>query len=104
MLEANLAVYKLLTIKNSDFKKIVLKNAKILKREGFKNLSAEIIFNKKGYYTQNNVSDFRVTMLQFRKKIYFFIQTSSAAILIEDEELKPYKYWSVMYTYTTVNY
>ncbi len=102
LLEANLAVYKLRTIKKKVLEKQVLKNANILKREGFKNLSAEIIFNKKGFYTQNNVSDFRVTMLQFKKKIYFFIQTSSATILIEDEQLKPYTYWSVMYTYTTI--
>jgi len=102
MLEANLAVYKLVSVKDSKVEKNILKNAKILKREGFKNLTAEIIFNRQGMYTQNNVSDFRVAMLEYKKIIYFFIQTPSNAILIQDEELKPYTYWSVMYTYATV--
>ena len=101
MLEANLAVYKLRSVNDSKVEKNILKKAKILKREGFKNLRAEVVFNEKGMYTQNNVSDFRVAMLEYRKKIYFFIQTPSNAILIEDEELRPYKYWSVMYSYTT---
>jgi len=102
MLEANLAVYKLVSVKDSKVEKSILKNAKILKREGFKNLTAKIIFNEQGMYTQNNVNDFRVAMLEYRKTIYFFIQTPLNAILIKDEELKPYTYWSVLYTYATV--
>ena len=102
MLEANLAVYKLLSVKDAKVEKNILKNAKILKREGFKNLTAEVVFNEKGMYTQSNASDFRVAMLEYGKTIYFFLQTPSNAILIKDEELKPYKYWSVMYTYSTV--
>ncbi len=102
MLEANLAVYKLLTIKDKSRIKSILKYGKILKREGFKNISASILLNEKGFFTHNDVSDLRVSMLQDRKSIYFFIQTNSSAILIQDEELKPYSHWSVLYTYATV--
>ena len=102
MLEANLAVYKLLTIQKKEIQKIVLKYGNVLKREGFKNINASVFLNKQGMYTQNNISDLRVTMMEYRARIYFYIQTRSGAILIEDEELRPYKYWSVLYTYATV--
>ena len=102
MLEANLAVYNLVTIKEKTDRKKILSDAKVLKREGFKSLSSSMHLNKQGLYTQNRVLDLRVTMLEYSKKIYFYMQTQSGAILIHDEELKPYKYWSVLYTYTTV--
>jgi len=102
MLEANLAVYKLLTIKDKSRVKSILKYGKVLKREGFKNINASILLNKQGLFTRNDISDLRVSMLQDRNSIYFFIQTRSSAILIQDEELRPYKFWSVLYTYLTV--
>ena len=102
MLEANLAVYKLVTVKAKPFQKVVLKYGHILKREGLKNVNASVFLNAKGFYTQNDISDLRVTMIEHRKKIYFYIQNASSAILILDEELEPYRYWSVLYTYATV--
>ncbi len=102
MLEANLAVYKLLTIKEKKSQKTILKSSKVLKREGFKSMNSSFMVNKQGMFTQSHIRDLQVTMLEYKKKIYFFIQTPSNAILFQDEELKPYKYWSVMYTYSTV--
>ncbi|MEA2098516.1 MAG: ArsS family sensor histidine kinase [Campylobacterota bacterium] len=102
MLEVNLAIYKLKIVKKNEAKKIVLEKGKILKQEGFKNINEALMLNKKGLYTQKNISDLRVSMLQHKKTIYFFIQTPSSSILLHDEDLKPYKYISVLYTYTTV--
>ena len=102
MLEANLAIYKLLIIKDKELQTSVLEYAKVLKREGFKSINSSLMLNEQGIYTQNNISDLRVTMMQHKQGIYFFIQTPSSAILIFDEELNPYKSWSVLYTYTTV--
>ena len=102
MLEANLAVYKLQTIKDKKLQKEILRSADILKREGFRNINGSVFFDKKGVYTQNSVSDLRVTMVQSHETIYFYMQTRSNAILIQDEELKPYTAWSVLYTYLTV--
>lgn len=102
MLEANLAVYKLITIKDKKKINTILKTADILKKEGFKSINGSILLNQKGIYTQNNFSDLRVTMIQNDKTIYFYMQTPSNAILIQDEELEPYRAWSVLYTYLTV--
>ena len=101
MLEANLAVYKLRIEKDNVLQKRILKSGKILKQEGFKTVGSTLKLNNKGIYTQQVVSDLRATMIQWSRGIYFFIQTPAGSILIHDEELKPYKYWSVMYTYTT---
>jgi len=102
MLEANLAVYKLVTIKDKKTIKEVLRTADVLKREGFKSINGSVLLNQKGLYTQNNFTDLRVTMMQNDKTIYFYMQTPSNAILIQDEELQPYRAWSVLYTYLTV--
>ncbi len=102
MLEANLAIYQLQIIKDKESQKSVLKKGKILKREGFKSINEALMLNKRGLYKQKPVNDLRATMIQDRKLIYFYIQTKNAAILIQDEDLKPYRYLSVLYTYTTI--
>jgi two-component system OmpR family sensor kinase len=53
-------------------------------------------------YTQNFATDMQVSMIEYRKKIYFYIQTTTGAILIQDEELQPYKSWNVFYAYMTI--
>lgn len=102
MLEANLAVYKLLIIKEKKLGKEILDEGTILKREGFKSIDSSMMLNNQGMYTQNNVSDLSVSMVQNEKSIYFLMQTQAGSILIKDEELEPYSDWSVFYTYSTV--
>jgi len=102
MLEANLAVYKLLKIKNIDLQTRILSSAKLLKKEGFKNINSSLLVNKNGLYTQSHISDLTISMLEYKKKIYFFLKTKSTSILIQDEELQSYKYGSVLYSYMTI--
>jgi len=102
MLEANLAVYKLQIQKDKKESKNIIKNAKLLKREGFKNINTAFKLSNRGLYTQNFATDMQVSMIEYRKKIYFYIQTMTGAILIQDEELKPYRSWNVFYAYTSI--
>ena len=102
MLEANLAIYKLRIEKDADKQNNILNTGKILKQEGFKRVEQELMLHSKHFFTKEIVHDLRVTMLQSKKRIYFYMQTNSGSILIEDEELSPYKYWSVMYSYSTI--
>jgi two-component system OmpR family sensor kinase len=48
------------------------------------------------------VTELTVKMLQYNKKIYFYFTSPSRSILILDEELKPYKYYSLAYSYMTI--
>jgi len=102
MLEANLAVYKLLMIKDDSFHREILQNAKVLKREGFKSFDTSFMVDESGMYTRNSVSNLRATMFEFEQKIYFYIQTQRGAILIEDEELEPYDFMNLLYAYSTL--
>ncbi len=102
MLEANLAVYKFVIEKDNTAKKIILEKSKILKQKNFKRLDEAIMLNKEGLYTQKVVRDLRISMVQLRKTIYFYIQTPKGSILIQDEELKPYTYFSIAYSYLTI--
>ena len=102
MLEANLAVYKFILEKDDSRKKTILKNAKILKKKDFKSVNESLKFSRKGMYKQKTVTDLTSTMLEFNKKIYFYIEGPSKSVLILDEELKPYVYYSLFYSYLTI--
>lgn len=101
MFEANLAVYNLHTEKDTTRQDIIIKQCDVLKREGFQSVDEELLIDEEGFYTRKVVKDLRATMVQFQKKIYFYIQTPTGSILIEDEKIRPYSYGSIVYTYTT---
>ncbi|MDK9693814.1 MAG: ArsS family sensor histidine kinase [Sulfurimonas sp.] len=102
MLEANLAVYNFVLIKQKADATVILKNAKTLKKKDFQNVNASLLFSGNGFYTQRVVTDLSATMLEFNKKIYFHISSPNASVIILDEELKPYKYWSVISPYLLI--
>ncbi len=102
MLEANMAVYNLLIIKEPKKQKEILQKAQMLKREGFKSLNSSLMLDINGLYRKNTVSNLSATMLEYNKNIYFYIQTEESSILIKDEELKPYSYINILYVYTTI--
>ncbi|MDY0116121.1 MAG: ArsS family sensor histidine kinase [Sulfurimonadaceae bacterium] len=102
LLEANLAVYNFRMEKNKTLKKVILQHGNILKQEGFQSVDDAVMLNSYGVFTKKVVSDLRATMLQYKSIIYFHIETPSGSIIIEDEELKPYRPWNILYVYTTV--
>ncbi|ADN08576.1 ArsS family sensor histidine kinase [Sulfurimonas autotrophica] len=102
MLEANLAVYNLEVTKDEKLKKEIFEKGKILKREGFKSFNTSLLINDKGLYTKNVVTNLRATMIQYKRNIYFHIETPNGDILIKDNELKPYSYINLLYSYITI--
>ena len=102
MLEANLAVYDLEVIKDKKAKHTILSKSEILKREGFKSFNTSLMISEKGMYTKNTVTNLRATMLQYKRGIYFHIETPNGDILIRDNDLKPYSYINILYTYATI--
>lgn len=102
MLEANLAVYSFVLEKDNEAIKTVLNNAKVLKRKDFQSVKSSLMLSQEGFFTKKTVTDLTTTMLEFNKKIYFYIQAPTSSVLILDEELRPYRYWSVAYSYMTI--
>ncbi len=102
MLEANLAVYNFVVEKDLKKAKRIIKKAKLLKSEEFKSVKEAVKLGIQGLYTHKTISDLKINMLQRHKKIYFYIQSSKGSILILDEKLKPYTYWSLAYAYLTI--
>ena len=102
MLDANLAVYKMQIVKENDEQRDVLKKGTVLKREGFESYKVSLMINSAGGYSQNRITKLRATMYQYKKTIYFHMQTRNAGILIKDEDLKPYSYLNMLYAYSTI--
>ncbi|MBN2782676.1 MAG: sensor histidine kinase, partial [Campylobacterales bacterium] len=102
MLEANLAVYNLIIEKEKYKIDMILNNGEILKSDGFKNIDKTILLGDRGIFTTDVVIELRASMLELHRKIYFYIQTPDGSILIQDEELKPYMPWNILYFYAIV--
>jgi len=102
MLDANLAVYKMQIIKDIKEDKAVISKGSILKREGFRSVNALLMLNETGLYTTNTITKLRATMIKYKRGIYFYMQTKNSAILIKDEDLKPYNYINILYAYSTI--
>ncbi|MFT7860156.1 MAG: ArsS family sensor histidine kinase, partial [Sulfurimonas sp.] len=102
MLEANLAIYNLFIVNDKEKTKEILKGAKLLKKEGFKSFNTSLMINKNGLFTKNTVTDLKASMLEYKKRIYFRIESPDSEVLIKDEELKPYSYINILYFYNLV--
>nr|WP_321267888.1 ArsS family sensor histidine kinase [uncultured Sulfurimonas sp.] len=102
MLEANLAVYKFLIEKDEKEQEKIKKIGKLLKQSTFTSVDEAIMLNNQGIYTQKVVRDLRISMFELRKTIYFYLESPIGSVLIEDEELKPYTYYSIAYSYMTI--
>lgn len=102
MLEANLAVYDLFIIKEKEEQKKILEKSTLLKQEGFKSFNTSLMINKNGLFTKNTVTDLQANMLEYNKHIYFHIEGPESEVYIRDDDLKPYSYINIMYSYSMV--
>ncbi|MBD3797023.1 MAG: HAMP domain-containing histidine kinase [Campylobacterales bacterium] len=102
MLEANLAVYDLFIIKEKEEQKKILEKSTLLKQEGFKSFNTSLMINKNGLFTKNTVTDLQANMLEYNKHIYFHIEGPESEAYIRDDDLKPYSYINIMYSYSMV--
>lgn len=102
MLEANLAVYKFVLEKKEQDKKRIIEQATILKQRTLKRVDEAIMLNNQGLYTRKITRDFRISMLKYANRIYFYIESPLGSVLIQDEELKPFTYYSIAYSYLTI--
>jgi len=101
MLDANLAVYKLNKVDLSKINEVSTRG-KFLKQKSSKSIDNQLMMNGRGFYTQKIIRDSRISMFDYKNAIYFLLQAPNGSLLVEDEELKPYKYFNLLYAYTTV--
>ncbi len=102
MLEANLAIYNINLEKDRKKIKTILKTGRVLMQKDFQSIGSSLMLSAMGAYTKKIVQDMSVSMLEYKKNIYFYIKAPSSSILVHDEELKPFKSSSIIYIYTVV--
>ncbi|MDQ7044508.1 MAG: ArsS family sensor histidine kinase [Sulfurimonas sp.] len=100
MFEANLAVYKFKLETDEKFIKRILKKGEILKQDG--NEDKILLVKKQDLFSQVKVKRLRTTMLEYKYSIFFYIQSPLGYVLIQDEELRPYRAWSLFYAYASI--
>ena len=101
MLEANLAAYDLNYVSRPEGSNVI-KEAKVLKSEEFKSVNDAFVFNPGGVYRQHLVENMRASMLQYKNRIYFYIESPRRVLLLEDSRLRPYTYWNLFSAYTII--
>lgn len=99
LFEANLAVYNIDTIHNTHDKELIVKHARVLKKEGYKEYSTLFGYRKNIFYSRHNVTDVDVTMLELNKKIYFHIVALNDNYMLEDRTLKSFNPYKLYYGY-----
>ncbi|MBU0631488.1 HAMP domain-containing histidine kinase [bacterium] len=99
--EANLAIYNMAVIPENLTSEI-LKQGKILKEDGEKKIDSTYFFSKDMIYKQNTTSHMETAMLQYKRAIYFYINSDNGKIMIIDNTLKPYKAWNLLSGYVSI--
>lgn len=99
--EANLAIYNMAVISENSTSEI-LKKGKILKEDGEKKIDSTYFFSKDMVYKQNTTSHMETAMLQYKRAIYFYINSDAGRIMIIDNTLKPYKAWNLLSGYVSI--
>ncbi|MFH0710350.1 MAG: ArsS family sensor histidine kinase [Pseudomonadota bacterium] len=98
ILEANLAVYDLYVVYDSEYEKIT-QNSTVLKTQG-NEISQSISFDAP--YNDLIVTQMHAKMLEYEGKIYFWIQSDHYSILLEDSKVQGYSPSYLLYAYGTI--
>ncbi len=101
-LQANLAVYNLEMVQDTHKLKQVLQKGQILKQQTFQTLNESVMFKEGGFYTKKVIQEVHVAMMEYKSKIYFYIETPVGIVLIRDNKMQPYKIWPLLYVYLSV--
>jgi len=102
VLEANLAVYGIDRVNDIVEINEVLDRAEILKRAGFQEFVRSVFFSSQSLIQSSHVKDLKVTMLESKRNIYFFIESDRGNFLLHDQQLQPYFPARIISAYLTI--
>ncbi len=102
ILEANLAVYDLYVINSKSEFELITKNATLLKEEGSPAVKMAEYISFEAPYQNFIDSQIDARMLEYKGKIYFWIESDRNSLLLEDRKIRPYTPSTLMYSYMTV--
>ena len=102
MLEANLALYNLYTIEDTNKAKRISENAKVLKTEIFQAMKDLNNFEIRPSFKPQNVIEVHISMIEEGGSIYFLLQGPNNGVLLLDEKIEPYRAWNMLYAYLVI--
>ena len=102
LLEANLALYNLYTVDSKESKGKITKEAKVLKSESFQAVNDVDSFQMRPKFNANNFIEVRISMLEEKGNIYFYLQGPDNGVLLRDEKIEPYRSWNILYAYLVI--
>lgn len=102
MFEANLAINKFHFIKKPDAYKEVIKQGKFLKSESYQTTSSAFLIPNQFYINRINHEDVVVSMIEYKREIFFLIKGDDSEALLIDERLKPYTPWDLFTAYLSI--
>ena len=102
LLEANLALYNLYTVDSKESMGKITKDAKVLKSESFQAVNDVDSFQMRPKFNANNFIEVRISMLEEKGNIYFYLQGPDNGVLLRDEKIEPYRSWNILYAYLVI--
>jgi two-component system OmpR family sensor kinase len=102
ILEANLAVYDLYVINDKSQFKSITQHATLLKEEGSPAVKMAEYISFEAPYQNFIDSQIDARMLEYKDKIYFWIESNHNSLLLEDRKIRPYIPTTLTYSYTMI--
>ncbi|MDP3266538.1 MAG: ArsS family sensor histidine kinase [Sulfuricurvum sp.] len=100
--ETNLAMYDLYAIEHEAQYREITENAVLLKQNGVSAIEIRRDISPKTPYQNLIVNHIHASMLEYKGKIYFWIQSANYPVLLQDRSSKPYYPSNLLYSYVTI--
>lgn len=100
--ETNLAMYDLYAIEHEAQYREITENAVLLKQNGVSAIEIRRHISPKTPYQNLIVNHIHASMLEYKGKIYFWIQSANYPVLLQDRSSKPYYPSNLLYSYVTI--
>ncbi|HFU74387.1 MAG TPA: HAMP domain-containing histidine kinase [Helicobacteraceae bacterium] len=102
MFEANLAINKFRFVNERAEHQAVIRFGEVLKSESYQTSSKQFLIPNQLYINRINREDVVVSMIEYKRDIFFLIKGDGKEALLIDERLKPYTPWNLFTAYLSI--
>lgn len=102
MFEANIALYNLDEITDQNIYESIIRQGKILKSDGNADEIMEEYLLSDTPVERQDMQQVITSMIEYRGRIYFWVESSRHSVLLEDRSIEPYRPVSLLSAYGTI--
>ncbi|MBN2871195.1 MAG: HAMP domain-containing histidine kinase [Campylobacterales bacterium] len=102
MFEANLALYSLEEITDSEEYDAIIRHGAVLKTDGTSGSEVQNLSPLEFDFNTETVQPIVTSMIEYQGNIYFWVESSRHSVLLEDQSVEPYRSMTLLSAYGTI--